>query len=315
MKFVLGFDGGGTKTECVVMDAEGNVRAQGRSGPSNPMRVGFGGALASVCEAARGAMQDAKVSVDEVVGICAGLAGTAHVEAARKMKRLLAEEYPGRAVHVCTDLELTLEATGSGPAIVLVAGTGSAAVGRDVLGQIARVGGHGPLLSDEGSAYDIGKRAAMAAIREYDHIGTNSAMGERILKELGAANWQEFQTRVHALPDEVFPRIFPVVGKAADEGDSTAQEFLQVAATELAWLVNDLVDRLDLRDQKFLLVTTGGMVQRSRFFDEQVNQRLRETAPLAEFGALEMTAAEAAALIALRLLANQGTESSERGGA
>jgi len=279
------------------------------------MRVGFGGALASVCEAARWAMQDAKVSVDEVEGLCAGLAGTAHAEAARKMKRLLTEEYPGRVVHVCTDLELTLEATGSGPAIVLVAGTGSAAVGRDVLGHIARVGGHGPLLSDEGSAYDIGKRAAMAAIREYDHTGINSAMGERILKELGVANWQEFQTRVHALPDEVFPRIFPVVGKSADEGDSTAREYLQTAAAELAWLVNDLVDRLDLRDRKFLLVMTGGMVQRSRYFDEQVNQRLREVAPLAEFGALAMTAAEAAALMALRLVANEDTERSERGGA
>jgi glucosamine kinase len=277
------------------------------------MRVGFGGALASVCEAARWAMQDANVSADEIAGLCAGLAGTAHAEAARKMKRLLTEEYPGKIVHVCTDLELTLEATGVGPAIVLVAGTGSAAVGRDVEGHIARVGGHGPLLSDEGSAYDIGKRAAMAAIREFDHTGNTSEMGAKILKEAGVQNWQEFQTRVHALPDEVFPKIFPVVGTAADEGDSAAQELIQLAAAELTWLVNDLIDRLDLRDRNFLLVMTGGMVQRSRYFDEQLNQRLREAAPLAEFGALATTAAEAAALIALRLLANQENERSERG--
>ena len=62
-----------------------------------------------------------------------GLGGRS--EASRKMKKLLSEEYPGRIVHVCTDLELTLEATGEGPAIVLVAGTGSAAVGRDERGR------------------------------------------------------------------------------------------------------------------------------------------------------------------------------------
>lgn len=314
MHYVLGFDGGGTKTECVLMDAEKTVRARGHSGPSNPLRVGFGGALAAVCEAARWAMQDAKVLPEEVAGLCAGLAGTAQAEAARKMKKLLGEEYPGRVLHVCTDLELTLEATGDGPAIVLVAGTGSAAVGRDMHGRNARVGGHGPLLGDEGSAYDIGKRAAMSALREYDRTGITSDFGAKILKELEVDSWQEFQTRVHAVPDEVFPRIFPLVAKAADEGDTSAREFLQLAAAELAWLVNDLVERLDLREQKFLLVKSGGTVQRSRYFDEQVNQRLREAAPRAEFGALATTPAEAAARIALRLLANRENERSERGG-
>lgn len=312
MKYVLGFDGGGTKTECVLMDAHGIVCAHGFSGPSNPMRVGFGGALGAVCEAARLAMQEAKVTPGEVAGICAGLAGAAHAEAAGKIKKLLGEEYPGRMVHVCTDLELTLEATGEGPAIVLVAGTGSAAVGRDVHGRIARVGGHGPLLGDEGSAYDIGKRAAMAAIREYDRTGITSEFGARILNEFQVDSWPEFQIRVRAAPDAIFPRIFPVLGKAADKGDAGAQEILQIAAAELAWLVNDLVERLGLREEKFLLVKTGGMVRRSRYFDEQVNLRLREAAPRALFGALVITAAEAAARIALRLLANEEIERSQR---
>ena len=313
MKYVLGFDGGASKTECVVMDAEKFVRAQGRSGPSNPLRVGFGGALAAVSEAARLALQNARVSLDDVAGICAGLAGAGQEESARKMKRLLSEEYSGRVVHVCTDLELTLEATGDGPAIVLVAGTGSAAVGRDAQGRIARVGGHGPLLGDEGSAYDVGKRAAIAELREFDRNGATSAFGAKILKELRLESWQEFQTRVYAVPDEVFPRIFPVVAQAADEDDAGAQELLQLAAAELAWLANDLVVRLNLREQKFLLVKTGGMVQRSRYFDEQLNQRLREAAPQAEFGALAMTAAEAAARIALRMLKGEAHEGSERG--
>lgn len=311
MKYVLGFDGGGTKTECVLMDVKKAVRAKGRSGPSNPMRVGFGGALASVSEAGRLALQSAQVSLEDVAGICAGLGGAGQAEAARKMKKLLNEEYPGRVIHVCTDLDLTLEATGEGAAIVLVAGTGSAAMGRDAEGRIARVGGHGPLLGDEGSAYEVGKRAAIAELREFDRNGVSSAFGMKILKELGMECWQEFQTRVYAVPDEVFPRIFPVVAKAADEGDAGAQELLQLAAAELAWLAKDLVERLHLREQRFLLATTGGMVQRSKYFDEQLNRRLREAAPLADFDELAMTAAEAAARIALRMLEIEAPERSE----
>jgi N-acetylglucosamine kinase-like BadF-type ATPase len=297
------------------MDAEKAVRAHGRSGPSNPLRVGFGGALAAVSEAARLAMEDANVSLEEVEGLCAGLAGTGQAEAARKMKRLLSEEYAGRVVHVCTDLDLTLEATGDGRAIVLVAGTGSAAVGRDAHGHIARVGGHGPLLGDEGSAYDIGKRAAVAELRKYDRDGGTSKFGAKILNAVDVSSWEEFQTRVYAVPDEVFPRIFPVVAQAADEGDARAQELLYTAATALALLANDLVDRLNLREERFLLVKSGGMVQRSKYFDEQLNARLREVAPQAEFGALAMMAAEAAARIALRLLKGERVDKGERGGA
>jgi glucosamine kinase len=165
------------------MDSERSVRARGRSGPSNPLRVGFGGALAAVCEAGRLALQNANVSSGQIAALCAGLAGTGQAESARKMKRLLGQEYPGKLVEVCTDLELTLEATGDGPAIVLVAGTGSAAVGRDANGKIVRVGGHGPLLGDEGSAYDVGKSAAIAELREFDRTGSTSILGTKILKE------------------------------------------------------------------------------------------------------------------------------------
>jgi glucosamine kinase len=307
---VLGFDGGGTKTDCVLMDETYRVRATARSGPSNPMRVGFGGALASVCEAAQIALQNAKVSQAEINAICAGLAGAAQPESERKMKKLLGEEFPGKLVNVCTDLDLTLEATGSGPAIVLIAGTGSAAVGRGAEGQMARVGGHGPLLGDEGSAYDIGQRASINALRAADRGMPNSALATRILRELGMGDWEEFQLRVYNMPDEVFPRIFPVVAETAEEGHESARGLLRDAAEALASLVADLVERLDLKSCNFLLVKSGGMIGRAPYFDRLMDERLRLAAPHAQFGELAMTAAEAAARLALRQIARltpQGT--------
>jgi glucosamine kinase len=302
MRFVLGFDGGGTKTECVLMDETGEMRAKGRSGPSNPMRVGFDAAFAAVCEAGRKAIQNAKLLPEDVRVVCAGLAGAAQPESQRKLSLLLAEEYPGNAIEVCTDLDLTLEATGDPRAIVLIAGTGSGAVGRDLNGRVIRVGGHGPLLGDEGSAYDVGRHASIAALREYDRGMPDSPLAARILRELGIANWEDFHLPVYSAPDEVFPRIFPVVTAAADEGDSNARALLQDAAAELAGLVADLVARLQWKSEKFLLAKSGGMVGRSVYFDKILDDRLRAAAPHAEFGSLVMTAAEAAARMAVRLL-------------
>src|SRR3974377_411543 len=225
MRYVLGFDGGGTKTECALMDEQGRV-----SVPSKPMRVGFGGALAAVCEAGRTAMQNGKVSTSEISVICAGLAGAAQPESQRKLKKLLSGEFPTQTGEVCTDVDLKLEAAGSERAIVLNVGTGTFAVGRDLSGQAVRVGGHGPLLGDEGSAYDIGRRAMIAALRASDRGSKDSPLATRILHDLCAEDWEELQLRVYRVPDEVFPRIFPVVTGAAEEGAREARMLLRAAA-------------------------------------------------------------------------------------
>jgi N-acetylglucosamine kinase-like BadF-type ATPase len=302
MRFVLGLDGGGTKTHCVVMDEMLRVRAESRSGPSNPLRVGFGGALASVCEAARLAMQTAGVASHEVAVICAGLAGTAQLDARQKMKRVLAEEFSGKIVEVCTDLELLLESAGEGPAIVLIAGTGSAAVGRGVQGQILRVGGHGTLLSDEGSSYDVGRRAASLALREFDRFGADTALGAKILRQTDVADWQELQSRAQAIPDEVFPKLFSVVAESAVQGDAAAIALQHQAVLDLVGLVRDLIGRLQLGDQRFLFLKSGGMLGRYPQFDAELDKYLLEAAPHAEFGALALSPAEAAARMAVRLL-------------
>src|ERR1700722_19038679 len=130
MRFVLGFDGGRTKTDCVLMDASGAVLARSQAGPSNPLRVGFGAAITAIREAARQAVAQAELPGNSsAAALCAGLAGSGPSESAEKIRAFLAAEFPQSMILLCTDLDLALEAAGPGPAIVLVAGTGSAAIG------------------------------------------------------------------------------------------------------------------------------------------------------------------------------------------
>ncbi|MGC2829572.1 MAG: BadF/BadG/BcrA/BcrD ATPase family protein [Candidatus Acidiferrum sp.] len=311
MRFVLGFDGGGTKTDCVLMEESGKILGRAQTGPSNPLRVGFGAAISSIREAARQAIAQASLLGDSSASaICAGLAGAGPAESAEKIHALLAAEFPESKVQVCTDLDLALEATGGGPAIVLLAGTGSFAVGRNAANEMGRAGGYGSQTGDEGSAYDIGRRAVLTAMHENDRTGADAVLGQRVLRELSCANWSQVKSRAQAASDEVFPRLFSVVAALADAYESSvgpaakssAQGILRAAAFDLAMLAENLAERLKLRDTKFFLAKTGGMIGRCKFFETELDERLRILFPQAEIGLLQISPAEAAARLALRLL-------------
>jgi N-acetylglucosamine kinase len=305
MRFVFGFDGGGTKTDCVLMDEAGTVKARSQGGPSNPLRVGFGAALSAVREAAKQAVAQARMPADlPIAALCAGLAGAGPPESAEKIRSLLAAEFTQSKIEICTDLDVTLAAAGDGPVIVLLAGTGSFAVGRNMAGTTARAGGYGSQIGDEGSAYDIGRRAVLTAMHTNDRTGEDSALGQRLLRELGCGGWQEVKARAQAASDEVFPRLFSVVAALADlyEPDPDAQTILAAAALDLTTLAENLAERLQLRQKKFVFAKTGGMMGRSKFLEARLDERLRAAFPEADIGSLRVPPAEAAARLALRLI-------------
>jgi N-acetylglucosamine kinase-like BadF-type ATPase len=297
MRYVLGFDGGGTKTECVVMNSADQVLARTFAGPSNPSRIGVENAVRAIEESAILALRDAGLERSAISAVGAGIAGTAKPDMRESMSRALRECFLGAAITVLTDLEAALAAAGEGPAVILVMGTGSAAFGRNAEGEIARAGGYGPSSSDQGSAYDIGRRAIAAAMREHASE-RESVLGKQILDQLGCTEWPVVQHRAQTIPDEVFPPIFPVVAGAADAGDAVAQEILVQAAQDLASLVNDVANHLHLHESEFLLAKIGGTTGRSRLFDAEIDAALKQVVPRAQIGKLRISPAEAAALVA-----------------
>lgn len=312
MQYVLGFDGGGTKTECVLLDSQRQIRATTRSGASNPFRIGHEAATAALTDAAQSAAREAGIELREISALCAGLAGVGSAQSHEEMQHQIANAFPNTKIRLITDLELSLAAISQPEAIVLVAGTGSSALGRDARGHTARAGGHGPLLSDQGSAFDVGRLAVAAAVRERDRTGADSAIGAEILRRLNFSSWTELRDRARGAADEVFPRAFPVVAQAAESGDAHAQLLLCNAAKEVALLVELLVDRLQLRDSAVFIAKTGGMVSASKFFDAQLDAELKKIGPHATIGLLPVPPAEAAARLALELVSSSTSPAAQR---
>jgi N-acetylglucosamine kinase-like BadF-type ATPase len=172
-------------------------------------------------------------------------------------------------------------------------------------GQYFRAGGYGPQIGDEGSAYDVGRRAVLASLRERDRTGEDCPLGHRILAHLGNRTWPEIQQSISAAPDEVFPRVFPIVALAAEDHDELARILLRDAARELAAIVRIVAMRAGLQGTPFLIAKNGGMLGRSAFFDAHLDRELREAEPKARMGVFA-DLAETAARLALRHLSQAG---------
>src|ERR1700722_7916825 len=308
--YFLGFDGGGTKTDCYLVDAEGTVLHRATAGPSNPLRAGYAKAWFTLSDAADFVLERQHLKADDIRGICAGIGGAGRDTVARRIATFLERAFPSATVLVTTDLAITLDAAvgdSKAEGVILVVGTGSAAFGRDAKGKTARAGGRGPWFSDEGSAFDIGRRALAAVVRAEENRGPQTALSAKMLKWLGCTEGARVLDWVVKNPDDVFPRIFPLVGELGDKGDAVACEILTTAAASLGDLAHSVIGKLDLQDRDIVLAKAGGTTGRSKFFDAAIDADLARLVPRARIVPLRMKPAEAAARMAINLPKRQNT--------
>jgi len=302
--YYLGFDGGGTKTDCYLVDADGNVLHHATAGPSNPLRAGYAKAWFTLSDAADFVLEKQHLKASDIGGICAGIGGAGRETVARRLATFLERAFPEATVYVTTDLAITLDAALGDPkaeGVILVVGTGSAAFGRDEQGKTARAGGRGPWFSDEGSAFDIGRRALAAVVRADESRGPQTALSGKMLSWLGCKEWTTVLDWVIKNPDDVFPRVFPLVAELGDKGDAVSCEILKTAAESLAQLASSVIQKLNMQGRDIVIAKSGGTIGRSKFFDAAIDAELARLAPHARVVALRMKPAEAAARLAIHL--------------
>jgi N-acetylglucosamine kinase-like BadF-type ATPase len=261
MTFFLGIDGGGTMTRCALGD-ETRVLASATAGGSNVIRLGFAEAKSAIQNAVRETCEHAKISPDRIRYVCIGAAGGDRAEVAGKLRSMVAE-LTSAQVEVLGDTVIALEAAvGSGPGVIVIAGTGSIVFGRDAAGRTARAGGWGFEVSDEGSGHWIGHRAVAAILRAHDE-GAKTLLTERILQAWNLESAPQLVETANSRHPSVFPRLFPVVLRAAAEGDALAKSLLVEAGTALAGLVGIVIQRLFPQPPYAPVATTGSVFRQS----------------------------------------------------
>jgi glucosamine kinase len=242
MAFYLGIDGGGSKTCCLVGD-ETSILGKGSGGGSNVVRLGKARAEESLSAAIGQACSAAGILPSQIARTCMGAAGGLRPQIAEDLRRTLSEVVGGQ-VNIVGDMEIALEAAfHGGPGVVVIAGTGSIAYGRNEKGETARVGGWGFAISDEGSGHWIGRAAIGAALRALDE-GKDCGLLQVIIDAWKFESREQLIVSANATPAPDFSSLFPVVVAAAEQGEAVAAEVLTRAGGELASMAEIAIGRL-----------------------------------------------------------------------
>jgi glucosamine kinase len=327
--YYLGIDGGGTKTTCAVGD-ESRLLTTATAGPSNVVRVGEAQARQSLQQAVRQACAAAGIAPAQVAYTCVGGSGAARPQLAEIVRRALAEIL-STPIDVVGDMQIALEAAfDTGPGVIVIAGTGSIAYGRDRQGRTVRAGGWGFAIGDEGSAHWIGRAAVSAVLRAADLFSydtgpsdlahadlsanepregnspgsppQDSSLSAALCKAWGVGSLADLARSANSIPPPDFAALFPAVAESTDD---LARRVLTSAGTELAQVAAVVVHRLFPKDETgpVPVAMTGGVFRHAPLVRQVFYNELRAIEPRAEVNPQVVEPVEGALRMARRAAA------------
>lgn len=270
MALYLGIDAGGTKTDCAVSNGA-ELLGQASGDSCKLARVGRAKARETLQSAIQRACEAGRVLARDVRYVCIGMAGASLPEAVIWAQDTIREIVPEGAIYVAGDHVIAHRAAfGSSHGVLVISGTGSIAFGRNQKGETARAGGWGPTVSDEGSAFWVGREAVAAALHQYDRGSTDG------LLTVIAQSWKiapEEVVRMANTSEARFAELAEAVAAEAEKGDPPARDIAQRAGKSLAQLAGDVITRLWPGGGVVPVALAGGVLQGSSV----VRQAFRET--------------------------------------
>jgi len=248
------------------------------SGPSNLVRVGEQRAREAIAAAITQACSQAKITPSQIERTCIGVAGGARPETAKVLRRILSEIVSGE-IEIVGDMVIAMEAAaGSGPGVIVIAGTGSIAYGRNTAGQTARAGGWGFAISDEGSAHWIGRAAVAAVMRACDE-GQRPNLLNSLMQAWRLETREQLILAANATPTADFAGLLPTIVSAAQSEDPIAHDVLAQAGAELAMLAKIVIARLFRDGEEVGVAMSGGVFRNAELVRRVFYNNLRLTYP------------------------------------
>lgn len=297
-RFVMGVDGGATKTLAAVLDLRERKLHLGHGSSSNPDAVGTAAATDALLKATDEAIARAGVSVDLLQGSVLAVAGTdteavaSQVRASRPSQWLVVNDVVGAWA----------TATGAQPGVGAISGTGSNVFGVGPDGRSWRAGGWGHVLGDEGSGYWLAVQSLKAAIADRERSGPSTALSESAIAFFGVESIEALVSLVYSKPlskGEI--AAFAVeTARIAHAGDAVAGDLYGRAAEELAKQVAAVIAQTGLEGE-FPVGLIGSAFKAGRLFVEPLSDTIAQIAPQARVAVVEMAPVGGCLLLATRL--------------
>ncbi len=302
---VIGIDGGGSKTTALVADDQGRTMAE-FTGPGSAVRTGGVDASAdAIVAAVRGALAQAGTDERPRV-VCAGVAGTGREALRLELWEALSARDVADEIVIHTDVAVAFDdAFPAGPGILLLAGTGSVALGRGPTGAMARCGGWGADFGDEGGGAWIGRRALSIVAAASDGREPGTALTGAMLTATESDEVTDLIAWAADATAARFATLAPAVFQVADGGDLRANALLDMATEELALHARALARQLFADERAAVpIALTGGLLGPRMPLRKRLTHRLKHAVPGAQVRVEEVVAARGAVRSALHCLGN-----------
>jgi len=285
MKYLIGIDGGGTKTDSAIADLSGKIIHHTTGKPSNFLVVGIEEAVENIFDLIEENLFKLEGDFADVKQIVIGVAGAGREEDAFLLEKGFKDYSDQEGVHfkgvkVVSDAHIALEgAFPDSAGCILIAGTGSILFGKDKKGVIHRVGGFGRLIGDEGSGYSIGRKALNAVSKESDGRGEETLISELLNAKMNSGLSTSIISKVYKEKLDV-ASVAKIVIKAAEEGDAIAENILDEEADELVLHVKSLLNKIE--SDKLDVAFSGSLIDNTNFYSDLLKQKIKYTLPNVE---------------------------------
>jgi N-acetylglucosamine kinase-like BadF-type ATPase len=283
--YILGIDGGGTKTFALVADLQGQLYGFGQAGPSNHQGRGLEAAMQAVERAGREALQSAGVHEDQVRIVSCGLGGADLPEDFAMLQPALERLKLGGRVDLRNDTQVALRAgTHQNWGVVLICGTGFNAAGRAPDGRELCFPGLGWISGDWGGAGMLATEMIRLVMREADGRGRPTALTGMLLEAFEQPNAYELMRALYHQRIER-PQLLakvPLLFQAALQADVPAQELIIRLGEELGISAVAVIRRLGLEAQPVEVVLGGSVFKgEGPLLTDSIIQVIHRTAPQA----------------------------------
>ena len=300
--YIMGIDGGGTKTLLKIAGPEGNLLASCQSGPTNLYSGSTDTVRENLEQAIQGGLAQAQIRMEDLGCVSLGMAGADRPQDHVILKELLAGIGIRCRILITNDAVAALYgALGKGEGIILVSGTGSICYGQKADGSSHRAGGWGHIIGDEGSGYDIGRQILMEVMKSYD-----GRREKTILSSLLRDEWNL------PSPESMLPFVYHsesgksdiaalgvLLDPACEAGDPAALCIARNAARELFLCVESVLNALRFPENRTVLAMQGGVLVKGKQVKKELTCLLNHAYPMvcireslgdAAWGAIQMAA-------------------------
>ncbi len=296
-RFVMGVDGGATKTLAAVLDLRERVLHLGHGASSNPDAVGARAATRSLVKATDEALGRAGIGRNELDAAVLAIAGTDTEAVANHVH----ENRPRAWVVVNDVVGAWAAATGAQPGVGVISGTGSNVFGVGPDGRAWRTGGWGHVLGDEGSGYWLAVQSIKAALCDRERSGPETALSEAALHFFEVQSIEALATLVYSKPlakGEI--AAFAVeTARVAHAGDPVALNLYERAASELGRQVTAVIEQTGLAGE-FSVGLIGSAFKAGALFVKPLAAAIQRIAPQARVAVVEMAPVGGCLLLAAR---------------